>query len=199
MTSDSPTQRVAGKPLKEFKKVRHIERMTSFNDTFSEDDVRTWLTRLENYLGYRVSPIANRQSPIGEKVTIPDTRYPIPAPFYCELKIDGLAIELEYEDGVFVRGSTRGDGLVGEDVTQNLKTIEAIPLRLFDSAEVEKNIKKSGLHPTSYTLRPQHLIVRGEVFLTKKEFAKINKIQERDGLEALRQSSQRRGRFASPA
>ena len=78
--------------------------MISFNDAFSEDDMKDWIERVENYLKDDVSPN-----------------------FYCELKIDGLAIELEYENGVFVRGSTRGDGVTGEDVTQNLKTVEAIP------------------------------------------------------------------------
>ena len=113
MTPDSPTQRVAGKPLKEFVKVKHVERMTSFNDAFSEEDMRAWLERLENYLkSGRSAPASGGRS------------------FYCELKIDGLAIELEYEDGIFVRGSTRGDGMIGEDVTQNLRTVEAIPLRL---------------------------------------------------------------------
>jgi DNA ligase (NAD+) len=150
VTPDSPTQRVAGKPLKEFTKVRHTERMTSLNDAFSEEDMRAWLLRLENYLG----------RPVGERTASGAD------PFYCELKIDGLAIELEYEDGVFVRGSTRGDGIIGEDVTQNLRTVEAIPLRLAENKLVSL---------------PKHLIVRGEVFLTKKEFAKINKEQERTG------------------
>lgn len=161
VTPDSPTQRVAGKPLKEFAKVRHTERMTSLNDAFSEEDMHAWLLRLENYLGQPIAP--HRTASSGAD------------PFYCELKIDGLAVELEYEDGVFVRGSTRGDGLVGEDVTQNLRTVEAIPLRLSVDAD-------AGHGATSALLRvPKHLIVRGEVFLTKKEFAKINKEQERTG------------------
>lgn len=161
VTPDSPTQRVAGKPLKEFKKVRHGERMTSFNDAFSEEDMRDWFTRLENYLGHSLRPV---------------TVHGVPTPlFYCELKIDGLAIELEYEDGVFTRGSTRGDGLIGEDVTQNLRTVEAIPLRILPPDEVKKNLKKAGLRPEDYELAPKSLVVRGEVFLTKREFAKINK------------------------
>lgn len=183
VTPDSPTQRVAGKPLKEFKKVRHVERMTSFNDTFSEDDVRAWLERLENYLGKKIGVESRKQNVEREVKNSANPFYILHSPFYCELKIDGLAIELEYEDGIFVRGSTRGDGLVGEDVTQNLKTIEAIPLRLFDPAEAEKNIKKSGLLATRYSLQPHHFVVRGEVFLTKREFVKINKLQERDGLK----------------
>src|SRR5258708_30633592 len=90
VTPDSPTQRVAGKPLKQFVKVHHDERMTSFNDAFSEADMRAWFERLGNYF-------------------IPSlTAEPL---FYFELKIDGLAIELEYENGIFVRGSTRGDGI----------------------------------------------------------------------------------------
>src|SRR5581483_9571849 len=91
-------------------------------------------------------------------------RVPLVAPFYCELKIDGLAVELEYENGTFVRGSTRGDGLVGEDITQNLRTIDAIPLRV-------KTDEK-------------YLIVRGEVFLGTKEFLKINKENVKKGLKA---------------
>ena len=80
--------------------------MLSLNDAFSEQDMKDWLERLKNYLG------------------IPNSN------FYCELKIDGLAVELIYENGVLTRGSTRGDGFIGEDITQNLKTIEAVPLKL---------------------------------------------------------------------
>ena len=107
ITPDSPTQRVGGQPLKEFKKVRHEKPMLSFNDAFSEEDMEDWLTRVENYLGRKIKQ-----------------------EFYCELKIDGLAIELIYENGILVQGSTRGDGITGEDITQNLKTVEAIPLNL---------------------------------------------------------------------
>lgn len=166
VTPDSPTQRVAGKPLKEFAKVKHVERMTSFNDAFSEEDMRAWLERLENYLKSAV------KSP-GPKI----------APFYCELKIDGLAIELEYENGIFMRGSTRGDGLIGEDVTQNLRTIEAIPLRLLPPEEVGKNLRELSLNPNAYILNPKHLIVRGEVFITKKEFAAVNREQKKKELK----------------
>ena len=138
VTPDSPTQRIGGKPLESFKKARHEKPMISFNDAFSEDDMKDWIERVENYLKDDVSPN-----------------------FYCELKIDGLAIELEYENGVFVRGSTRGDGVTGEDVTQNLKTVEAIPLRINDQGLKIKVSKR--------------LIVRGEVFLTTKEFERINR------------------------
>ncbi len=143
VTSDSPTQRIGGAPLKQFKKVKHEERMTSFNDAFSPEDIENWLTRLENYLGRHVK-----------------------REFYLELKIDGLAIELIYENGLLVQGATRGDGVIGEDVTHNLMTIEAIPLRL----EEVKSLKV-----------PKRLIIRGEVFLTKKDFERINKEQIKKG------------------
>jgi len=140
VTPDSPTQRVGGAPLKEFKKVSHRIRMNSLNDAFSKEDVREWIERLGNYL----------------------KNEPVEA-FYCDLKMDGLAVELVYRNGIFTQGSTRGDGLVGEDITYNLKTIEAIPLAL------------QGKH------MPKELVVRGEVFLMKKEFARINKEQKKKG------------------
>ena len=144
VTPDSPSQRVEGKPLKAFKKVRHDKPMLSFDDAFSEQDMRDWFSRLENFLKRRVDP-----------------------EFYCELKIDGLAIELVYENGIFVQGSTRGDGIVGEDVTQNLRTVEAIPLRIEDS-------------DPKYPV-PERLVVRGEVFVTKKEFERMNREQMKKG------------------
>lgn len=137
LTPDSPTQRVGGMAIPEFKKARHETPMLSFNDAFSETDVREWFARLEKYLKRAVQPL-----------------------FYCELKIDGLAIELIYKNGIFKQGSTRGDGIIGEDITENLKTIEAIPLSLVSESQ----------HPV-----PNHLVVRGEVFLTKQELARINK------------------------
>ncbi|MDD5430645.1 MAG: NAD-dependent DNA ligase LigA [Candidatus Pacebacteria bacterium] len=143
ITPDSPTQRVGGEPLKEFKKVKHETPMISFNDAFTEEDMRAWLKRMENYLGRNINE--------GKET------------YYCELKIDGLAIELIYENGVLVRASTRGNGLVGEDITQNVKTVEAVPLNLNNS-----KIKV-----------PKRLVVRGEIFLTKKEFERINKEQEK--------------------
>ena len=143
ITPDSPTQRVEGQPLKEFRKVRHETRMLSLNDAFTEKDMRAWTERLENYLKRAVR-----------------------GPFYAELKIDGLAIELVYENGLLKEGATRGDSEVGEDITQNLKTIEAIPLKLRAGAN---------------TRVPSRLVVRGEVFLTKKEFERINKLQVKRG------------------
>ncbi|MCL4405328.1 MAG: NAD-dependent DNA ligase LigA [Patescibacteria group bacterium] len=144
VTPDSPTQRVAGKPLAKFKKVRHEMRMLSFNDAFSEDDMRDWLKRLSNSVGREVT-----------------------GPFYAELKFDGLSIELVYENGAFTQGSTRGDGQTGEDVTQNLKTIEAIPLSLKPG--------EAGL------TAPKHLVVRGEILMTRREFARANKEQAKKG------------------
>ena len=144
ITADSPTQRVGGKPLKQFVKVHHERPMLSFNDAFSEDDMTAWIDRLSNYIGRRVD-----------------------CQFYAELKPDGLAIELIYEDGILARGATRGDGKIGEDITQNLKTVEAIPLKIESS--------------DSGVVLPKHLVVRGEVFITKKEFQRVNKEQEKRG------------------
>ncbi len=148
ITPDSPTQRVGGQPLKEFVKVRHETRMISLNDAFSEQDMRDWYERLLNHL---------------ESI-----RYQLSTPnlsFYADLKMDGLAVELVYENGVLIQGSTRGDGEFGEDITQNLKTIDSIPLKL---------------QPISSQLSSK-IIVRGEAFLTTKEFERINKEQEKKG------------------
>ncbi len=167
VTEDSPTQRIGGKPLKEFRKVRHDIPMLSFNDAFSKTDMRDWIERLENYLGKKIETKTSGHSPL----------------FYCELKIDGLAIELVYENGLLTEGSTRGDGKVGEDVTENLKTVEAIPLRFLEPEEIEKNLRELNLDPKKYDLRPKRLVVRGEVFLNKKEFEKINREQGKKGLK----------------
>ena len=147
ITEDSPTQRVGGKPLKEFKKIKHPERMLSFNDAFSREDMQDWLERISKLLTEK-----ERQK----------------IDYYCELKIDGLAIELIYKDGFLQTGSTRGDGNIGEDITQNLKTIEAIPLRVIPA--------KAGIQI------PEQLVVRGEVFISKNEFERINKLQKEKGL-----------------
>src|SRR3989344_4516171 len=140
ITPDSPTQRVEGKSSEKFSKVTHEGKMFSLNDAFSEKDIHDWLKRLENV----------------------DIR---PPEFYVDLKMDGLAVELVYEDGLLVLGSTRGDGIIGEDVTANLRTIEAIPLRLSGT--------RSDLVP--------RLVVRGGVFFTKKEFERVNKEQAKKG------------------
>ena len=195
ITPDSPTQRVGGEPLKVFKKVRHETPMLSFNDAFSEEDMRAWLERVENYLGYSILKRADIFSPkpaqasgqgvppqagrarrgTSESRTLGGTKRvegkdSASDPFYCELKIDGLAIELVYENGIFIQGSTRGDGITGEDITQNLKTIEAIPLKL--------ELEKFEIRNSKFEI-PRRLVVRGEVFITRKEFERINKEQER--------------------
>jgi len=143
VTEDSPTQRVGGKPLDKFEKVKHEEKMNSFNDAFSEEDIKDWLERAKNYLGEDIEP-----------------------EFYVELKIDGFAIELVYENGLLVQASTRGDGETGENVTENIKTVEAIPLNLNKIAKIDI---------------PERLIIRGEVFLSTKEFERINREQEEAG------------------
>ncbi|HYC83348.1 MAG TPA: NAD-dependent DNA ligase LigA [Candidatus Paceibacterota bacterium] len=146
ITPDSPTQRVGGQSLAKFKKVKHLDmagnpaRMNSLEDAFTEADMQAWLARLEKYLGQSVKE------------------------FYVDVKMDGLAIELVYENGIFVQGSTRGDGFVGEDVTNNLRTVEDIPLKLAGDAV------------------PAKAIVRGEIYLERKEFEAINREQERLGL-----------------
>jgi DNA ligase (NAD+) len=140
ITPDSPTQRIGGEPLKKFRKVEHSSPMLSFNDAFSEQDMEEWLGRALKILTEREAKRAD---------------------FYAELKIDGLAVELVYEKGLLKTGSTRGDGRTGEDITQNLKTIESIPLSL----EI-KNLKLK---------IPPKAVIRGEVFLSKKAFEKFKK------------------------
>ncbi len=166
ITEDSPTQRVGGKPLKAFKKIRHSQRMLSFNDAFSNDDMQEWQDRILRLL------------PEKEKGMID---------YYCELKIDGLAIELVYEDRNFKIGSTRGDGNIGEDITSNLKTVDAIPLKLRSEEEVLKELEKEGLGKIADEIRKKglkNITVRGEVFITRKEFERINKEQQEKGLPA---------------
>lgn len=178
ITSDSPTQRVGGKPLAYFKKVSHSVPMLSLNDAFSEEEMRAWQERLKKILPSKIS-----------------------LEFYCEPKLDGLAVTLEYEDGIFKVGSTRGDGFTGEDVTQNLKTIEAIPLKINHPVPVGRGISFGesffgSFHPrfkergipvakritTGFSNFPSHLEIRGEVVLTKEEFARINREQKKKGL-----------------
>ena len=158
VTSDSPTQRVGGKPIDKFVKVRHKEQMLSFNDTFSEQDMTDWQERISKLLSEKDQKLID---------------------FYCELKIDGLAIELVYRENVLQIGSTRGDGMIGEDVTMNLKTIDAIPLKirtLDDFSETEKSAVDW------VRFQDKELIVRGEVFVPKKEFLRLNKEQEKKSL-----------------
>ncbi len=131
----SPTKRVGGEALSKFEKVTHEVPLESLQDVFSENEVREFDTRL-------------RQS-------LPDACYSV------EPKVDGLSVALEYVDGAFVRGATRGDGRVGEDVTENLKTIRSIPMRLENA--------------------PHRLIVRGEVFMPRAVFEQLNAEREAEG------------------
>jgi len=145
LVSDSPSQRIGGKPLEKFKKTKHLKPMLSFNDAFSQKDMEDWFERISKLLTKKeVSEID----------------------FFCELKIDGLAIELVYENEILKIGSTRGDGTIGEDITQNLKTIEAIPLSIVEKPEVRPRAIARGR--TS-----GQLVVRGEVFIPKKEFERF--------------------------
>ena len=132
---DSPTKRVGGQVLSKFEKVEHPVPLMSLQDVFSVEELDEFLQKILD--------------------TYPDTKFSV------EPKIDGLSVALEYENGVFVRGATRGDGNIGEDVTENLKTIQSIPMTLVGA--------------------PSHLIVRGEVFMPKKSFEKLNIQQELDG------------------
>ena len=164
ITSDSPTQRVGGKVRDQFVKVKHLVPMLSINDAFSEKDIQDWLDRNLKLLAKK------EQSEID---------------FYCELKLDGLAIELIYENSVFKTGSTRGDGTLGEEVTQNLKTIEAIPLRLREKAEIIEDFKKEELWDVVKKIEKDDLpflTTRGEVFISKESFEKTNKFQRKLGL-----------------
>ena len=140
ITPDSPTQRVAGKPLDKFQKVIHTSRMISLADVFSESEIRDWVAR--NY-----------------KLVDQGTEFT----FFTDIKMDGLAMSLHYENGIFQQAVTRGDGLVGEDVTMNVKTIQNIPLKL--------NLDNP----------PEHLEVRGEVIIFKQDFEKLNQMQAKLG------------------
>lgn len=133
-TPDSPTHRVGGTVSSSFEKVLHVVQMGSLQDIFSEEEVRAFITAVMEQGAHE---------------------------FTVEPKIDGLSVSLEYQDGVLVRGSTRGDGFVGENITANLKTIRSIPLRLNDA--------------------PEFIEVRGEVYMPRKSFAALCEEQERNG------------------
>ncbi len=132
---DSPTRRVGGEALSKFQKVTHPVPLMSLQDVFSMEELADFILKIQG-------------------------SYPA-AEFTVEPKVDGLSVALEYENGVFVRGATRGDGNVGEDVTENLKTIKSIPMKIENA--------------------PSRLIVRGEVFMPKKSFEKLNAMQEDEG------------------
>lgn len=143
ITADSPTQRVAGEPLKEFPVVKHMAPMFSMDNTYSADEIRQFDERVKKNLK-------------NEKVE-----------YVVELKFDGVSISLLYEDGLWKRGATRGDGTKGDDVSLNLKTIRSIPLAF------RKGTKSI----------PSLIEVRGEVYMTKSGFEKINRAKEKEGEE----------------
>ena len=140
ITNQSPTQRVGAEPLIGFSEISHETPMLSLSNAFSDDDLTAWYHRLYAMLD--------------------DTNFEM----VCELKYDGLAVSLRYENGLFIRGATRGNGMAGEDITLNLKTINSIPLQLQGEF-------------------PQTLEVRGEVYFPKSEFDKFNARRDREGLQ----------------
>lgn len=144
VTPDSPTQRVAGKALDKFKKVGHRTRMISLADVFTEAEVKAWIDRMK-----RLRPDLSDE-------------------FLCDIKMDGLACSLVYEDGILTQAVTRGDGFIGEDVTMNVRTIENVPLRLRENQKY------------AHFLRGRTEI-RGEIVMFKDEFAQLNKRQEEQG------------------
>jgi DNA ligase (NAD+) len=149
-TPDSPTQRVGGKPLEKFGQVRHLQPMLSLANARNEEELRAWETRVSNLL--------TRQG-------VPDARIE----YVTEPKVDGLAVALVYEDGVLARGATRGDGEIGEEVTQNLKTIGAVPLSIAPGGRTKNDV-------------PAVVEVRGEVYLPLADFAKLNEKRVAEGL-----------------
>ncbi len=145
ITPDSPSQRVAGAPLSAFKKVEHKVAQWSFNDAFTEDDIWAFDERVKRFI----------------KAETGKDQHPT---YTCELKIDGLKVVLEYQNGLLKTAATRGDGKVGEDVTENVKMIESVPLRL---------------------TRPIDVIVEGEIWMAKSVFSKLNAQRARDGEEVF--------------
>jgi DNA ligase (NAD+) len=141
VTPDSPTQRVAGQPLPGFTQVRHSSRMLSLNDVFNRDEVEAWIKRVQ-----KLAPEATPE-------------------FFIDVKLDGLACALWYEDGKFVRAVTRGDGFVGEDVTANVRTIESVPFELRTTKGFEHFLKG-------------RTEIRGEIIIYKKDFEELNKSRE---------------------
>lgn len=138
VTADSPTQKVGGEPLDKFRQVAHSRPMLSLNDTFNLDELKKWEERLRR---------------------IVDRKYN----YYTELKIDGLAVSVIYEKGLFTQALTRGNGQIGEDVTHNVRTIKSLPLRLRGNV-------------------PDKVVVRGEVFMPRSSFEALNKERERKDL-----------------
>ncbi|MCD4694107.1 NAD-dependent DNA ligase LigA [bacterium] len=164
ITPDSPTQRVGGKPLNKFEKIEHSVRMISMFDAFARDDVHNWIGRLKRL------------------------KSDFDSEYYCELKLDGLAMALRYKELVFNLAATRGDGMVGENVTQNVKTIESVPLRLrvpnkSELKEIGLNIKE--INEVQNKIKKSEIEIRGEVVMTIKELERLNKKFEQLGKSVL--------------
>src|SRR3989344_5802017 len=152
-SSDSPTQRIGGKPLDKFAKIIHKARQWSYGDAFTEEEIREFDGRVKRMLAKEKT----KGYPLFQRVTLWET----PVDYVCELKIDGFKIVLTYEKGILQTAATRGDGVTGEDVTQNIKTIESIPLKLG---------------------KPINIIAEGEIWMSKKEFERLNKEQEKKNM-----------------
>lgn len=157
ITADSPTQRVGGEPLKKFKKMEHKVPMLSIEDIFSEKELYDW----EEYL----------------KRLARESHFE----YFSELKIDGFAVTLIYEKGIFVAGATRGNGKIGEEITQNLKTIEGIPLELRFHRELSPNLKhlENGLKEA---ITGGRIEIRGEVYMDKVSFNHFNQSRAKNNL-----------------
>jgi len=149
ITPDSPTQRVGGPPLEKFEKVKHKIPMLSLQDAMDENELNDWEERIKKLLA--PSEIKNLD-------------------YFAELKMDGLAVTLIYKNGIFFKGATRGDGFIGEEITQNLKTIKSIPLRLRMDELDEKTRKK---------IENGEVEIRGEAFMSKKAFLELNEEQKK--------------------
>ncbi|MCX6742783.1 MAG: NAD-dependent DNA ligase LigA, partial [Candidatus Parcubacteria bacterium] len=164
ITPDSPTQRVGGKALDKFKKVKHEVPMLSIEDVFSFEELQNWQTRVKKLAGMHYD-------------------------YYAEIKMDGLAVSLVYENGILVEGSTRGDGEIGEDITHNLKTIDAVPLKLHEpnDKQIQEFLSKygQGIDKDKFLKKIKsltgHIEIRGEAFMDKKVFDKLNQQQEKKG------------------
>ena len=153
VTPDSPSQRVGGEPIKEFKKIRHTHRQWSFDDVFDLTELGKWEDRVRNFM---------------EKGGIADEKLE----YCCELKIDGLKTVLTYEDGVLKQAATRGDGEIGEDVTHNIRTIGSIPLRINEIRDKRYDIRNTS---------ELSLTVVGEIWISVKDLERINEERTKAG------------------
>ncbi len=153
--SNAPENRVAGKPLDKFVKVKHSTRMLSLNDVFSEEELFDWEKRIK-----KLTPLLDKGRAEGDGV------------YFCEVKFDGLALSLVYKNGEFTRGATRGDGFVGEDITENLKMIPSIPLFL-TPPPAKGEVGRGSI--------PEFLEVRGEAVMSKKTLEKLNQQNKKEG------------------